>query len=286
MKIFEHLPHGLPPLKEASRDTFNPKNLLENSSNYKRYFYIQPDGSIVERVHLNIIDKRLREEVVLLHYLSFMVKHAVKSDIGINIISRDNPWDFELRASNDMHFNVEITSIADNDFQLQVHSREDFISKEAYGEQIRLRHLEKIETMFPNEELRVQIKQLRQSGKSLDELVDNPFFDKHERIFVSALPERVPLHETIIKAIKSKQSKKADDKSDTILLLDNRTSVLYVDEMSRALQECQGEIDASDFNEIWLYTGYCSDADGSNGQFTFMSLKVQPEIASKFDAEQ
>lgn len=101
---------------KIDRSTFKPVKPLEGKSNYKRYFRIERDGSVKERIFLNVPNISLREEIICKYYLSFLVRNFIQptNPIGVKFTSRDDPWDFRVELSNGLSFNVEVTSVADN----------------------------------------------------------------------------------------------------------------------------------------------------------------------------
>lgn len=261
-----------------SRDVFYPRDSLEGRSNFKRYFRIERDGSITEYVLLNIVDKRQRESVICTHFLQFLVQHIIKDDVGINILSRDQPWDFQLELSTGETFHLEIVSIADNRLQFEVSSREDMRARNSQSENLRLRDLRKIADLFPDDQLSQKIEAYERDGILPNDLVTNPLHNEGKTILVAAgLPPEAPLSELIDRAIKTKEDKGHGKKENTILIIDNRTSTYYVDDMTNALETISERLSESPFKEIWLYTGYCSDWDGNNGQYTIIAVKAPNE---------
>lgn len=76
---------------KITQSTFKPVKPVEGKSNYKRYFRIERDGSIKERIFLNVPNISLREEIICKHYLSFLVRNFIRNPIGIKFTARDNP---------------------------------------------------------------------------------------------------------------------------------------------------------------------------------------------------
>ena len=72
---------------------------------------------------------RLREEIICKHFLSSYVRFILREGVGVNIISRDKPWDFEISLSNNDHFYIEVTSIADNQVLFKNNKREEELQK-------------------------------------------------------------------------------------------------------------------------------------------------------------
>jgi hypothetical protein len=112
-------------------------------------FYINPDGSMRERIYLNVDDKRQRETIICTHFLQFCARHIIGDTIGINVLSRDDPWDFRLELSTGSIINLEIVSIADNALQHRVNSHQALFEKLKFQERVRIRDLQKRATEFP-----------------------------------------------------------------------------------------------------------------------------------------
>lgn len=267
----------------AGRSALFPPAPLEGCSNYKRYFYIDRDGSVTERVLLNILDKRTREHVICVHFMQFLVKHIIGDTVGFNVLSRDDPWDFKLGLSTGATFNLEIVSIADNRLQFEVLTREEVRDNASYRPQLRLRDLAKIAGNFPDQDIVEAVARHRENGVRPDDLVDNPDFGQAERIYVSTSESRDgTLAEIIDRAIESKENKSAPGKEETVLIVDNRTSVYFIHEIIAALEALNGRLANSPFREIWFYNGYCSDNDGRRGQYTFIACKATQETERLF----
>ncbi|TCP89649.1 hypothetical protein C8J31_102829 [Rhizobium sp. PP-CC-2G-626] len=259
----------------AGRAIFYPPDSLQECSNYKRYIYVDRDGCDTERVLLNILDKRAREEVICIHFMQFLVKNFIGETTGFNILSRDNPWDFRLGLSTGVKFNLEIVSIADNRLHFETLSREEARDSAAYRPKLRLRDLAKIAKQFPDRNIVEVVTHHHNSGICADDLIDNPDFGVSSRVYIStSAPREGSLADVIDQAIAGKEAKSGPDKGETVLIIDNRTSVYFVDEVTDALGSLTRRLAASPFKEIWFYNGYCSDHDGRNGQYTMIGCKL------------
>ena len=238
---------------------------------------------MTERVLLNILDKRTREHVICMHFLQFLVKHIIGDDVGFNILSRDDPWDFKLELSTGATFNLEIVSIADNRLQFEVLTREEARDNASYRPQLRLRDLAKIAGNFPDQDIVEAVARHRENGVRPDDLVDNPDFGQAARMYIStSVPRDGTLAEIIDRAIEGKEGKSAPGKEETVLIIDNRTSVYFIDEVITAFEALNGRLASSPFREIWFYNGYCSDNDGNHGQYTFIRCKATQETERLF----
>ena len=87
-------------------------------------------------------------------------------------------------------------------------------------------------------------------------------------------PPTEDLAQCIATAIRKKASKLHVDKSETVLVIDNRTVTYDQPDFERVMPEISAMAAESGFAEVWIYTGYCSDDDGNNAEFTLLSLKT------------
>lgn len=260
------------------KSSFYPVGSLDGKNNYKPFFRIEEDGSIIERVFLNIPDSSEREYIICLHYLRFIRQHFHDENIGIKILDRDSPWDFILELSTGNMLNVEITSIADMQKHFIINKNEERYSQWASKEKIPLHELEKLNRLFPNDKITSIIEE---SKCSENNLIQNPFYNSGKSIFLSTMPNETINLSTLIKEVISKKaSKKHLNKDRTVIIIDNRTSLFEVSDYMIASEEVSSYCESLPFPEIWFYTGYCSDSDGNNAEYSFAPLKVtkQQEI--------
>lgn len=262
-------------MTQSRQSSFYPVSKLDDKSNYKRFVRIERDGSLVERVFLNVPDPSERERLICLHYLRHITRHFLKEDVGVNILARDNPWDFSLELSTGSFFYLEITSIADMPKHFAINKSEERLDKWRSEALIPLHELEKLSRLFSDKRVERLVSVYKDSGNSDDDLVDNPFVEGGERIFVSNMPETsVSLEELIKSAITKKERKRHLNKENTVLVIDNRTSLFEISDYVHAAESLSEYCDSLPFPEIWFYTGYCSDSDGNNAEFSFAPLKL------------
>lgn len=257
------------------RPIFYPVSSLDDKNNFKRFHRVEGDGSITERVFLDVSDMRAREELICIHYLRFYTRFVTKADTGLNFISRDEPWDFSIELSTGRRFNLEIVSIAEHPLLFEINKREERFNAVRDQERIPLRELAKLLQLFPSDEFKKDVTTALNAGTPKDSLVENPFFAESPVIFVSALPEETqPLDELILNAVTGKSRKTHENKASTILIIDNRTSAYDAPDVEAAVAQINPDIENAPFPEIWFYTGYCSDNDGNRAEFTFFPLKT------------
>ena len=128
--------------------------------------------------------------------------------------------------------------------------------------------------MSQNEQPKRQKKKL----VSTDEEIRNPFYHAQGRIYLSdSKEEKDSLATLILKAIKNKVSKEHRDKESTILIIDNRTSKFEVKDYQKAVGELKDKTKNIPFPEIYFYTGYYSNNDGDNAEYSLAPIKLPDE---------
>ena len=265
---------------KITQSTFKPVKPVEGKSNYKRYFRIERDGSIKERIFLNVPNISLREEIICKHYLSFLVRNFIRNPIGIKFTARENPWDFGVELSNELLFNVEITSVADNQWLHEKMKREEEFEKIVARKYISLRKLKKIHLWFGGEKSQQSIKKAEEDSTKADEQIAKPFYDERGRIYISdSKDELKSLSDLIVEAIEKKIYKNHDGIENTILIIDNRTSRFEIEDYRKAIGELESgaELAKINFREVYFYTGYYSDNDGNNAEYSFAPIKLPQE---------
>jgi len=259
---------------KEQKSSFFPIGSIQGKNNYKIFYKIEKDGTIVQHIFLNILDQRKREELVCLHFLKNYTKCFLNENIGINVINRDSPWDFKLELSTGEKFNLEITSIADSTKQFKNIKDADRLNKHINSKTIPLHELIKLNSLFGNLINDDSIKQYLKNKTPKDKLVRNPL-KRSKHILISNHETNDSLKNYISIAIEKKIKKNHSCKEDTILIIDNRTSSFEVSDLSSALEKLEPDIDSYPFREIWFYTGYFSDNDGNNAEFTFSPIKIK-----------
>ena len=257
---------------------FYPIGSLDDKSNLKQIARVFPDGSIIERVYLDVPDIRYREQLICLHYLKHITRNFLQDYVGVEIISRDNPWDFKIKLNNECVFNIEITSIADNSKHFENNKKEERLARWCVEEKIPLYELIKLVKFFPDENISRLIDEIKNKGISPNELVPNPYYPPKKRIIFSTLEEtEEKLTNLLVHAIEKKAHKRHDEKENTVIIIDNRTGAYDVPEYFEALNNISPLANKWPFPEIWFYTGYYSDDSGNNAEFSFSPLKVTPK---------
>lgn len=254
--------------------SFFPINDLKDKTNYKEYLIVKKDGKILRRIFLNVFNPEHREYLIFMHYISRRIKFFYKSQVGLNILSRDKPWDFKVKLSSNEIFNVEITSISDNQWHFEMLKNEERIATQSNNENIPFHELMKINKIFSNETLEEIINDYHKQKTASNAIIPNPFYTQTiSTLGRTDLPQK-KLSEIIDMAIIKKEEKKHSEKEKTILLIDNRTFTFEISDFQKAFQKLGNRFESSPFIEIWLYTGYYSSDDGNEAEYSFIPLKV------------
>lgn len=163
----------------------NPNEDLSDKSNYKLFIIIDRDGKEQKKVRFSIPNIEMREHTIFFNFLSRYVKFFVKETVGVNIISRDNPWDFEVQLSNNQKIIAEITSIAENEDFFKKMKYEEKMSELSNYPEIEFHQLEKINFNFPNEEIDSIIQNYKKNKTPKNSLIKNPLYEHNTFIFLS-----------------------------------------------------------------------------------------------------
>ena len=259
------------------KSSFYPHADLTDKSNYKKYDIIKRDGSVLERVFLNIPIPSLREKIICFQYLSRRVKFFNKETVGFNIISRDNPWDFKVDFSSGELFNVEITSIAEDSGIFEMLKREERLALNLDKKEIELHELEKLNYFFPNNDIKKLIDALKTSGTNKTDLSPNPWYDEKLLTIGRINDERSELSTVIKTAVEKKEEKKHSEKGMTVLIIDNRSFTYEIADVFLAREQIHDFIQNCSFAEVWFYTGYYSSLDGQDAEFNLYPMKLTDE---------
>lgn len=230
----------------------------QGNQNSRVLVRIERDGTSLALVRLHVVDQRDREEIILIHFLKKYLPLIYQRDCGVNILSRDAPWDFALEIEGGENFNVEITSIADNKRLFELESAERELSSAKLNKKISPHKIQKLDKLFPREE-----------GENFSR-EENPFFEK-QMMTVSSLPPPAESYESLLSAaISAKATKRHGGKEETILVIDDQTTAFTSDEILSSLNNLQA---VDSFKEIWIYVGYWGALSG-DGEYTL--IRVRP----------
>jgi hypothetical protein len=247
-----------------------PAKPLEDKSNFKITYRIDREGSVSQAVRLRLLDDRVREEVICAHFLSSYVRWILRDDVIGRVVSRDAPWDFSIELDGRDTFNLEITAVAEDEAEFRARMRENRLGKVIDKRAIPLSLLRKLHKDFPHERAQQIIDAAKASGAHRNVQVDNPWFGPMEPLYVGYRPvASLSLLECITNAIASKAAKPHPDKGKTILVIDNRSTAFDLAELRAAALAFNDLRAHSPFKEVWFYTGYYSDHDGQNAEWSF-----------------
>jgi hypothetical protein len=268
------------------RNGFFPEKDPSLLHNCKQYFWVEPDGKVLHAAYLNALEESFREEIILRHYVSHMVKVIGNGPIGFNILSRDKPWDFRLELSSGSTINVEISSFTDRANFFKKITAEEMIQRHSYYKTVRLGLLKKIAKSFPDAALNVAFKGYEAEGLSNSDEVPNPYFPELPRFFTSLQDlSALDLLSEVNNAIAKKQQKNHDGKRETVLVLDNRTAIAGLNDFERIAVEIASVASRSEFSEIWLYTGYGGGHDQEYEDYCLLPIKLSDELANEYLAK-
>lgn len=257
--------------------SFSPKKDLSDKHNYSRHVFIEEDGSASEVIRLNVWDDRHREEIIGFHfsrnYSQFHYSEQAEQP-HFYIVGRDNPWDFEYVMHDGTTFFMEVCRIADHDLFKAMKAEND-VSQLLLKDELASFEINKIERHFPGtlpKEL-VEATKAEKRGKFK--------FDNTEgapKIFIRPpMNPRIDLKSELQTALTKKANKNHLGKENTIIVLDNITTHSDPKDFFDALESLGDFLNDLPFKSVWLYTGYYSDDNGYNCEFSMTPIKLSKE---------
>jgi len=254
--------------------SLGPIQELTDKNNYQEFVLVKKNGETKTRIILFIPNVDLREQVICNQFLSRYVQLLLEEPTGVKYISRDRPWDFELELSNSERLIIEITSIADETELFKSLKSQERMTEKSNHEFIQFRELIKLNELFPDSRIEKLINNLKDQKIDKDKLVPNPNYGK-TFIFQSSISENIESFDKLIKeAIDKKVNKNHLDKEDVTLIIDNRTVTYELEDILSHLDNLDDYFVSLPFKEVWLYTGYYSDLDGNNAEYSLAPLKI------------
>lgn len=258
--------------------SLNLRQDLSGKQNYKTFHVIERDGTLVTSYRLHLPDSKLREEIICKHFLCKYVSSFIKEPVGVNVISRDQPWDFIISLSNNEILNIEITAIADHEDMFTKMKYEERLSALTAKDEIQLHELQRIDNIFPHPSSAELIDQYQQQGLNKKSIVKNPYYQTETLMFDGRANHQIHSFKNLLTtAIDKKLSKNHPAKDTLTLLIDNRTTLYEAEDIIRALENSQEYLEQLPFKEVWIYTGYYSDPDGSNSEYSLIASKISDE---------
>lgn len=259
-------------------NSLNPNQDLTEKQNYKTFHVIERDGTIVTSYRLHLPDTKLREEIICKHFLSNYVACFIKEPVGVNIISRDQPWDFAIAFSNNETLSIEITAIADHQDMFTKMKYEERLSALTEKAEIQLHELQRINQLFPDISTAAHIEEYQQQGLDKKSTVKNPYYHTETLIFDGGANHQLhSFNDLMTKAINKKISKNHPGKDALTLLIDNRTTLYEAHDIISALTLSQDYLEELPFKEVWIYTGYYSAPDASDTEYSLIAAKLSDE---------
>ena len=282
-------------MKNAKRKGWYARQPLDGKKQFKRIYTVNRDGSVIDNVFLNVSDVRSREEIIAIHFLNFAFDLIFPGDEIVSKSGRDAPWDFSFKLRSGGSFNIEIVSISDNAHRFEVHKREELVEGLCTARSIPLSLLQKINKGIPTENARSIISEAARLSTKRNDLVSNPWYNptgENRHVYESMLYQPdASLGDLVRNAVRIKEEKAHPDKSDTILIIDNRTQAFDIDDYREMVSNPLWDLSQTPFKQIWFYTGYYSDVTGAEAEFSWSvlhadaSLEVRLEIALRGKTE-
>ena len=258
---------------------FAPFADLSDKANWSLHSFVEQDGSITEAIRLNVFDDRHREELIAFHYAqSYAKTHYRDTDEEpqFYVTGRDAPWDFEYVMHDGSSFFVEICRIADEAL-LRMIKIENDVQILLMNNWLRGYEIQKIEKHFPGtlpRDLVAKVVSRTDRGRRFHYSEASA----GRRLFLR--PPMTPTKDLVAKittALIKKAQKKHAGKEQTTIILDNLTTHSSPDDFFEAFEDIADFLNDLPFASIWLYTGYYSDDNGYNCEYSLIPIKQSPQ---------
>ncbi|UIK04761.1 hypothetical protein [Neorhizobium galegae] len=263
-------------LSQGRESTYAPKLNLEGKQNFTRHVYIDEDGGIREVVRMNVLDDRHREDIVAFHFSRQYAEIHYRDQIEppqFYVVGRDCPWDFEYVMHDGTTFYLEICRIAEKKLLKLMRAENDCVIL-LHQKELRGYEVLKVEKHFPGTipaEIAESIKTKSDKQRHFS-LGDE---DRVPQLFLRPpLNPNIDLELEIRTAIQKKAAKRHRGKERTILVLDNLTTHSEPNDIFNAVENLQDFLDDCPFPSIWIYTGYYSDDQGFDCEYSLTPIKL------------
>ncbi len=258
---------------------FAPKDTLFGKQNYCLHNFIADDGSVSEVVRLNVLDDRAREEIIGFHFAQQYaeIHFGEKSEEPqFYMVDRDNPWDFEYVMHDSTSYNLEVTRIADEEL-LKAIKIENDVTTLLQKTDLRGFEIKKIDKHFPDIVPRDLLAKIQTSEDLQREFSIGDRLGKPTVFLRPTMSPNLDLEDAIRTALLKKSRKEHAGKDRTIIVLDNLTTHSKPDDFFLAADKLGDFLTRLPFKSVWLYTGYYSDDDGYNCEFSLLPIKLSKE---------
>lgn len=241
--------------------------------------FVAADGSLSQIVRLNVLDDRDREDLIGFHFSRQYSQYHYGNDDEppqFYIVSRDDPWDIEYVLHDSTTFNVEICRLADTNL-LKALKIENDCTLLLQKSVLQGYEIQKIEKHFPGtlpSELasRSRAKSDKKKSFRIRGARSSPSLFRRP-----PMEPNIDLLAAVRLAIQKKVDKNHAGKEETFLILDNLTTHSNPDDFFDVIEELSDFIEEVPFPSIWLYTGYYSNLDGSECEYSLLPLKTTEE---------
>ena len=250
-----------------SKIDFVPRSPVDGQDNHKTTFIVFPNGSARPVVRLLADGARQREGIIIQHYLRFFAKYVENAEIGVDFVGRDEPWDATIQINKRQQFNLEITALAEDANSYAVNAKDQEYKGLAKKDVVSSAELKKVEKWFG--------KEAAPDKTEVTSAFGNPLTPTEERIVISvARPPIETWSDIIINLITKKSQKSHPRKESTAIIIDNQAILLTKAELLELREEITTRLQDQVFPEIFFYTGFFGDLDGTNASFSIIPLKI------------
>ena len=258
MKIIDH------PLNPVNMETLGNKII-----------HLEQDGNNnMIRLCRLMMPQKYREEALLKATITMlaMMKYFGNISIGLNIISRDDPWDFEMIDNNGNKFYIEITEFTDRVWFHQEETKSFELDEMISTKKAEYSKIKKVIEYF---DLKIKIPENPGKGNN-KKIIKNPIFNYKREKFWFRNTKSKSNFESLEEAILKKENKK-HDKSNCILILDNRS--IYFNAFH--YNKLRNKISNLDFSFMGIFVITAYGTRYNDVEFTAFPLWLSKKMDSK-----
>lgn len=266
--------------------------MLKDIKNYRRWLTIERDGTSKEKLILSLQDKRRREEIIAYHFQKFY-QDAYSVTLPSSVIERDNPHDFTFANVNNQKLYLEIVSVGDTSEGFRKHSHHAKLEELLKDEPLSIIAAIPWNSRKKDIETAVEDMKIR---PPINDFVNGPVGVFNERLtaqkpiirrFAATQKKRIfltdgvndPIVKIINASIKNKEAMPYKNIDDMTLIVDDQLIMYDRKDIARAQIDLVFANKKSSFKEIFLYSGYYTNEDGNNAEFTIWPIKCAHDPA-------
>lgn len=255
---------------------FRPDQDTLEKNNFSRHVFIELDGTVTEAIRLNVLDDRIREDIVAYHFCQQFAKlryFESPEQPQFYIVGRDCPWDFEYVMHDGHTFYLEICRVADEKLLRAIRAENDCTTL-MQKDKLKGFEILKVERLFPGTFEPGLLRSISTKDAKQKLFQNEPSIDTPRLFLRPTMWPDLNLAAALETAIRKKMKKRHSRKAETTIVLDNLTTHSAPSDFHDAADQIYDFLQEAPFEAIWIYTGFYSDLDGGNCEYTLIPIKL------------